>query len=153
MTITRPFFEVKQGKNRLYYWRLESRNGRTILRSVRGYKSKQNCHKAIANVIKYGTIKSHYEVDTPNIDGNGNYYILYGRRLGNKVYGQYENAVKLAISGNGKLYQSVNYQIANMGANKGIDSCISCLQTITNRIENGLPYIVDIVPDNRRTKK
>ena len=77
--ITYPKFEInKSRKDHLFYWVLYSRNGKPILRSKAGYKTKQNAQKNIALVLKYGDKKDRYLYDTANISGNGFYFWLYG---------------------------------------------------------------------------
>lgn len=137
-----PIFELSKGKNNKYFWKLISRNGRVILRSCKGYKTKQNAQKSIANVITYGQVITHYEIETANVAGNGFYYRLYGRKSGNLI----------AISGNGKSYKSVNWQIATIGVNRGVTSCVNNLEIIAQKRLKGQKYIADYVTDNRATK-
>jgi uncharacterized protein YegP (UPF0339 family) len=146
-----PCFELSTGKNNLFYWVLISSNGRTILKSIRGYKTKQNAQKSIDNVLCYGLLKSHYQIETANIKGNGLYYVLYGRKADNII----------AMSGNGKFYHSqtvknnpaLSWQVCENGANKGVNSCITNLQKIAQKKRDNVKFIHDIVPDNRKIKE
>lgn len=119
---TNPCFTVSQGKDKKFYWVLTARNGKIILRSKKGYATKQNAQKNISYVIKSGQNIENYFTDTANQAGNGLYYILQGK-----------NGNLLAISGNGKNYKSVNWQICNLGANKGILSCIASIDIAKNK--------------------
>lgn len=109
-----PKFTIFIGKDKKFHWNLTSgKNGNIILRSVRGFASKQNAKKNISYVIKQGINKENYCIETANISGTGYYYYLLGK-----------NGTMLAISGNGKNYKSINWQIAQAGASKGILSCV-----------------------------
>ena len=138
--ITYPKFEInKSRKDHLFYWVLYSRNGKPILRSKAGYKTKQNAQKNIALVLKYGDKKDRYLYDTANISGNGFYFWLYG-------FKQFKNdgsLSKIAVSGNGKFYQSVNWQIAEKGVLKGIDSCLANITAINEAMKKGKIKIQD----------
>lgn len=138
--ITYPAIILTKGKDNNFYWKIKSSNGRTILRSVKGYKTKQNAMKNLDLVFKNGVNHNKYYTEVANQEKNGFYYALQGRKFD----------TILAISGNGKNYKSVNWQIAEMGSNKGIDSCIRNIKRMIAKIKSGQEVIIDKVPDKRK---
>ena len=143
---TYPAFVLTQSANdKKYYWILKASNGRTILRSVIGFKTKQNAQKNIAAVLKYGTNPNKYDYDTANIAGNGFYFWLAGfKRF--KPNGELS---KIAMSGNGKFYRSVSWHNAEQGLKKGIKACVSQLKLVNNKKVK----IIDKTRDKRRKPK
>lgn len=123
MSIKNPKFEIFKSENDgKFYWRLYARNGNIILRSAHGYKSKQSCQKSIGYVIDQGATVENYEIETANIAGTGFYFYLVGKT--GKI---------IAMSGNGKLYNSCNWQIASLGVNKGILACCKAIEAAKNK--------------------
>ncbi len=136
-----PVFTIKRSKqDSKFYWVLTSSNGRSILRSIKGFKTKQNAEKNIALVLQHGTDAKKYDYETANIKGNGYYFWLIGRKYNSK----------LAISGNGKNYNSLNWQVAEMGYKKGIASCQANLKRIKAKIENNENWLNDKTTDKRK---
>lgn len=132
-------FELYTGNDEKYYFFLRATNGRIILRSTKGYSQKVQAVENIHNVIKFGIDKYAYDVESQNISGMGEYFILFD-----------EDGQKLAISGNGKSYAlaqpkekyniALKWQVVRNGVSKGINSCVANLQAIANDNKPILDY-------------
>ena len=132
---TYPRFEIFKGKDKKYYWNFYSaKNARvrygSLLHSVRGYKTKQNCKKNIAAVqnkvmLTNSKLRKHkkydrdrfYTQETANIETAGYYFWINGTKRDDQ--GLYS---KLAIS---KIYTSgkngvIAWNIAQKGLTNGV---------------------------------
>lgn len=65
-----PKFQIFQGKNGEYYFRLNARNGQQIL-SSQGYSSKPGCKNGIESVRKNASNRERYE---KKVAKSGKYY-------------------------------------------------------------------------------
>jgi uncharacterized protein YegP (UPF0339 family) len=93
-------FELYQGNNNQYYFRLKASNGEIILVSE-GYTTKDNCRKGIASVKANAPTDSNYDRLTAK---NGQHYFNL------KSAGNYQ------IIGTSEMYASTQ------GRNNGIES-------------------------------
>ncbi len=125
-------FEIEQSeKNNLFYWVLQSTNGKCILKSLSGYKTLQFCLKNITPILQHGLDFNNYEVEAQNVK-NGLFYILYNL-----------DGKKIAVSGNHNSYAlkspKKSYNIAQCqqvpfnGTKKGILSVIENLKKIIEK--------------------
>jgi uncharacterized protein YegP (UPF0339 family) len=144
MTNYPAFILSKSENDNKFYWIFKASNGRTLLRSVIGYETKQNAQKNIAAVLRYGSDIKRYIDETANIEGNGYYYWLHGF----KKFKPDGSFAKIAISANGRYFQSVSWLNAIQGVNKSIQACVSQL-TIAAKKNN---CVIDETPDRRRLK-
>jgi len=78
-----PEFQVKTGKDDMFYFNLTAKNGQVIF-SSQGYKSKDGCKTGIVSVKKNASNKKHFErIDSK--DGR-HYFVL--KAANSKVIGK-----------------------------------------------------------------
>lgn len=133
--MTFPCFEIiKSEKNNLFYWNLYPRNGKKhgpILKSVRGFKSKQNAQKNIAAIKnkvektnskkrkdKKYTVESFVTLETANQENIGLYFWINGTKTNPKTGLKNKLAISKVYTSNLDSVQS--YNIADLGRKKGI---------------------------------
>jgi uncharacterized protein YegP (UPF0339 family) len=67
MALTKPKFEVYQGSDDKWYWRLRAVNGRVIATGAEGYERQEGAEEGVFRLV--GIMQAHYyEIKFPGDD-------------------------------------------------------------------------------------